>query len=98
MDRIEKIISDMTLEEKISYCTGADMWNTKSIEKYGVKPVTMSDGPHGLRFQKNGTTATGINKSAPATCFPALHGMKSLCLKRARLSAGRLWRREFPSF
>ena len=69
MDRIDKIISEMTLKEKISYCTGADMWKTKTIEKYGVKPVTMSDGPHGLRYQKNGTTTTGINESSPATCF-----------------------------
>ena len=70
MENIDKIISELSLDEKISFCTGADMWNTKSLEKYGVGSVTMSDGPHGLRFQKNGNTTTGINDSSPATCFP----------------------------
>lgn len=68
---IEKIISNMTLDEKISFCTGADMWRTKAYEKYGIKSVMMSDGPHGLRVQKNGGGLTGINESEPATCFPA---------------------------
>ena len=71
MLNIEEIISKLSLEEKVSFCTGADMWNTKPLEKYGVGSVTMSDGPHGLRFQKGGDTTTGINDSAPATCFAA---------------------------
>ena len=68
---IEKIISEMTLKEKISFCTGADMWRTKAYEKYGVDAIMMSDGPHGLRAQKDSGGLKSVNDSAPATCFPA---------------------------
>ena len=69
--KTEEIISKMTLHEKISLCTGADMWRTKEYEKYGIKSVMTSDGPHGLRTQKSGGNLTNINESNPATCFPA---------------------------
>ena len=67
---IEKIISEMSLEEKISFCTGQDMWHTKAMEKYGIEAVMMTDGPHGLRCQKNTGDNLGLNDSLPATCFP----------------------------
>ena len=67
----DKIIKELTTKEKISFCTGADMWSTKPLTKYGVGSVVMSDGPHGLRVQRGGTVTTGINDSAPATCFAA---------------------------
>ncbi len=68
---IREIISKMTLEEKISYCTGADFWHTKALPQHGVPAMKMSDGPHGLRCQENAADMLGINKSVPATCFPA---------------------------
>ncbi len=67
---IKKIITEMTLEEKISFCTGADFWRTKAMEQYGIPSITVSDGPHGVRYQKNTADMIGINKSEPATCFP----------------------------
>ena len=67
---IQKIISQMSLEEKISFCTGADFWRTKPLERYGVPSMMMSDGPHGLRCQKGETDMVGVNQSLPATCFP----------------------------
>ena len=67
---VKKIISKMTLEEKIAFCTGADFWHTKAMPKYGVPEMTMADGPHGLRFQKGEADMVGVNQSVPATCFP----------------------------
>lgn len=67
---IEKIIEKMSLEDKIAFCTGADMWHTKAMEKYGIKSVMMTDGPHGLRCQRNVGDNLGLNESLPATCFP----------------------------
>ena len=67
---IRKIISGLTLEEKISFCTGADFWCTKEMERYGIPSIMMSDGPHGLRCQKGEADMIGVNKSLPATCFP----------------------------
>ena len=67
---IKKIISEMTLEDKIAFCTGADFWKTKKMEKYGIPEIKMCDGPHGVRCQNDAADMVGINKSEPATCFP----------------------------
>ena len=67
---IPEIISKMTLEDKISLCTGADFWHSKAMEQYGIPAFTMSDGPHGLRCQSGEADMIGINESLPSTCFP----------------------------
>lgn len=68
--KIQDILSKMTLEDKISLCNGADFWHSKAMAQYGIPAVTMSDGPHGVRCQKNGADMLGVNESEPATCFP----------------------------
>ena len=70
---IEAIISKMTLEDKIAFCTGKNFWQTKDFEKYGIPSLFMCDGPLGLRKQdlSGGTDMLGVNQSRPATCFPA---------------------------
>ena len=67
---IQDIIKQMTLEEKISFCTGKDFWRTKELKAFHVPSIMMSDGPHGLRCQTTSTDMLGINNSEPATCFP----------------------------
>ena len=67
---ISEIIAKMTLEDKISLCTGADFWHSKAMERYGIPAFMMSDGPHGLRCQSGEADMIGINESLPATCFP----------------------------
>ncbi|MCR5450819.1 MAG: glycoside hydrolase family 3 C-terminal domain-containing protein [Solobacterium sp.] len=69
-ERIRKILSRMTLEDKISLCNGADFWHSKAMDQYGIPSITMSDGPHGMRVQQGDTDMFGINDSEPATCFP----------------------------
>ena len=68
---IEKLISEMTLEEKASLLSGADFWHTKAVERLGIPAVMVSDGPHGLRKQDEGGDHLGINDSIKAVCFPA---------------------------
>ena len=79
---IPKIISEMTLQEKIVFCTGADFWRTKELPRLGVPAIKMSDGPHGLRCQEGEADMIGVNKSLPATCFPTA------------VTAGATWNRE----
>lgn len=65
------IVNQMALEDKIAYCSGDDFWHTKAMEKYSIPSIMVSDGPHGLRKQVDATEQLGVNKSIPATCFPA---------------------------
>jgi len=75
--KIEEIISQMTLEEKVSLCSGLDFWNTKGIERLGIPSIMVTDGPHGLRKQAEGSDHLGIFNSVPATCFPSAVGLAS---------------------
>ena len=68
---IEKILRQMTLEDKIALCSGENFWETKKYEKYGIPSLFMCDGPHGLRKQEDVADMLGVNESRKATCFPA---------------------------
>ncbi|MGN0796629.1 MAG: glycoside hydrolase family 3 C-terminal domain-containing protein [Christensenellales bacterium] len=67
--KIEEIIKKLTIEEKAALVAGTDFMYTNPIERLGVPSVRMSDGPHGLRVQKEGGD-NGVNGSEPATAFP----------------------------
>jgi len=69
------IISQMTLEEKASLCSGLNMWQTKPVERLGIPSIVMTDGPHGLRKQANPGDMS--SKTVPATCFPSGAGLAS---------------------
>ena len=68
---IETILQQMTLEDKIALCSGANFWETKECKQYGIPSLFMCDGPHGLRKQENAADMLGVNESRKATCFPA---------------------------
>ncbi|MFD5018725.1 beta-glucosidase [Paenibacillus sp. NPDC058367] len=74
---IHELISQMTLEEKAGLCSGLDFWNTKGIERLGIPSLMVTDGPHGLRKQKESADHLGLHNSVPATCFPSAAGMAS---------------------
>ena len=68
---IEKIIKNMTLEEKAKFVSGVDMWTTEAFDHLGIPSVFVSDGPHGLRKQENNKgNEVGITDSIDAVCFP----------------------------
>ena len=67
---IEKIISEMTLEDKARMVSGYDFWWTEAYPELGVPAVQVSDGPHGLR--KMYRIAEGVpDGTITAVCFPA---------------------------
>ncbi|MBK5109617.1 MAG: glycosyl hydrolase, partial [Anaerolineales bacterium] len=70
MKDINNLISQMTLEEKASLCSGRDFWHLKGIERLGIPSIMVTDGPHGLRKQSGSSDQIGLNDSIPATCFP----------------------------
>lgn len=70
MEKVREVVAKMTLEDKIKLCSGASFWESKNMEQYGISSFFMSDGPHGLRTQKEESDHLGINKSEKSTCFP----------------------------
>lgn len=70
MKDINILISQMTLEEKASLCSGRDFWHLKGIERLGIPSIMVTDGPHGLRKQAGSSDHVSLNDSVPATCFP----------------------------
>ncbi|MGB2919010.1 MAG: glycoside hydrolase family 3 C-terminal domain-containing protein [Mycobacterium sp.] len=67
---IDADIAELSLEEKASLTSGVHFWYTKPIERLGVPSIMLTDGPHGLRKQRDGSDHLGIGDSVPATCFP----------------------------
>jgi beta-glucosidase len=70
MKDIKIIISQMTLAEKASLCSGLNFWYLKGLARLGVPSIMVTDGPHGLRKQAGSSDHVGLNESIPATCFP----------------------------
>lgn len=67
---IEKVLQEMTLEEKASLCSGLGYWDTKPLERFNIESFVMTDGPNGVRMQEGTNDRFGLNESAKATCFP----------------------------
>jgi len=66
----KELVAQMTLEEKASLCSGRDFWYLKGVDRLGLSPIMVTDGPHGLRKQAEKADHLGVNQSVPATCFP----------------------------
>ena len=49
LERIEFLISEMTLDEKLGMLHGDNVYDTKGVERLGVPPFRFSDGPMGVR-------------------------------------------------
>lgn len=69
MLNLEKVLSAMTAEEKTALVSGTDFMYTNPIPRLGIPSLRMSDGPHGLRVQKEAGD-NGVTGSEPATAFP----------------------------
>ncbi len=60
--RIDELLAQMTLEEKVSMAAGSALWLSTGIERLGIPPFKMTDGPNGAR----GDFMTQVS----AACFP----------------------------
>ena len=62
-EKIETLLTQMTLEEKISLLAGADQWHTVPIKRLGIPAFKMTDGPMGARGADEPSGPT-------SACFP----------------------------
>ncbi len=65
-ERVEDLLSQLTLPEKISLLSGKDIWNTVPIERLGIPSIVMTDGPHGVRA----ANPEAGRQVGPTTAFP----------------------------
>ncbi len=68
--KASKLVSKMTLQEKASLLSGGDFWHTKAVERLGIKPYMMCDGPNGLRKQVGEPDHLGSRESIKTVCYP----------------------------
>lgn len=74
---VERVLAELTLEEKAALTSGSDFWHTDGVERLGVPRVMVTDGPHGLRKQSASADHLGLGASVPATCFPPAAALAS---------------------
>lgn len=73
LKKAKELVAKMTLEEKVSLCSGETAWSTKAIDRLGIPSIFMTDGPHGLRKAEG----FDFTKSVPSTCFPTASSLAS---------------------
>ena len=76
-DRIDELLVQMTLEEKVSLLSGEDFWSVPAIERLGIGKLRVTDGPNGARGGGSlfgGVTAAAfpVGIAIGATWDPAL--------------------------
>jgi beta-glucosidase len=47
--RIESLLTRMTLEEKVSMTAGTGAWHSTAVPRLGIPSLKLTDGPHGAR-------------------------------------------------
>src|SRR5438552_956209 len=70
-DRVESILNQMTIEEKIDLLGGIDSFSIRGVPRLGVPRLKMADGPIGVRNYGPATTMAG-GIALAATWNPAL--------------------------
>jgi beta-glucosidase len=63
---VERLVRELTLDEKLALTAGEDFFTTPAVERLGIPKVRLTDGPNGAR----GTTAFPGVGGEPATSTP----------------------------
>lgn len=66
---VDKILADLSIEEKAYLLSGLNFWQIRGIERFGLETITVADGPHGLRRHIDVEQDIGA-EAIEAICFP----------------------------
>lgn len=50
--RVDGLLAEMTLDEKAALTAGVNMWFGTGVERLGISPLKVSDGPAGVRGER----------------------------------------------
>src|SRR5437763_14351861 len=51
-ERIEKLVTELTLDEKAALTAGVDLWHGPGAERLGLPALKVTDGPSGARGEQ----------------------------------------------
>jgi len=60
--------NEIPVAERAAATVGIGFWQTGAAP--GIRSITVTDGPHGVRKPRGGGDQLGLGTSIPATCFP----------------------------
>jgi beta-glucosidase len=75
--KAREIVAELRTEDKIRLVSGHDFWTTEAIAEAGIRAMMLTDGPHGLRKQRDAGNVADVTDSVPATCFPTAAALAS---------------------
>ncbi|MFZ1863163.1 MAG: glycoside hydrolase family 3 C-terminal domain-containing protein [Polyangiales bacterium] len=94
--RVHELVSQMTLEEKVAQMAGDSgvllpegelLWNVPGVERLGVPPFKMSDGPRGVA-NVEGATTFPVGMARGATWDPELEQRVGAAMGRELRAVG----------
>jgi beta-glucosidase len=65
IQQIRESVDALSLEEKVELLTGRDIGHSKGNEKIGLRPMTMANGPAGVRMVAMSDSEYSINQPSP---------------------------------
>lgn len=88
---IEEIIKRLTIEEKVAMCHGNGIFRTSGVERLGIPPIKMSDGPMGVRNEFPDDSWVPIGNSDDfVTYLPCNMALASTWNRNLAYSAGKV--------
>jgi beta-glucosidase len=94
-EQIEKLISQLTLEEKVGMIHGNGFFTTKGVERLGIPPFKTSDGPRGVRkdFVNDEWKDIGLSYDY-VTCLPCNSALAATWNRQLAYSTGKILGKE----
>lgn len=67
---IEELLAQLTLDEKALLLEGVDSWKTNAMPRLGIRSLSLTDGPHGVRKVRAVGGGFDLADNVPSTAFP----------------------------
>lgn len=87
---IEDLLSRLTLEEKVGMLHGTGLFRTRGVERLGIPPLKMSDGPMGVRKEMADAKWVNTDTADYVTYLPSNCAIASTWNRDLARRAGRI--------